>query len=195
MSSWFSMMEFERDLTDRYPLLFAPQRWEWAGFDGSFSTSSPAAELVTNVHVVALVRDRIVVCQDDRGVWFLPGGTREPGESIEDCAARELEEEAGARLESPLLWVGAHHGVSDRPAPYRPHQPHPEKAWLWCTADVSLHSAPTSPTDGEQVVDVRAVEAAEAQRLLLTDDRWLPELVSLAMEIRSRQPQRRPSES
>jgi 8-oxo-dGTP diphosphatase len=171
-------------LADRFPLLYTRQRWEWAGIDAVFSTELPADELVTNVHVVGFVGQDIVVCRDDRGVWLLPGGTREDGESIEDCVARELKEEAGARLAGPLNRIGAHHCVSDLPRPYRPWQPHPAKAWLWCEADVILDSAPSCPPDAEQIVEVRAVHQAEAQRLLATDGDWLPELIELAVELR-----------
>ena len=169
-------------LAARFPLLYAQQRWEWAGIDAVFSTDLPADELVTNVHVVGFVGPHIVICQDSRGVWLLPGGTREDGESVQDCAARELKEEAGARLVGPLRWIGAHHCVSDLPGPYRPWQPHPAKAWLWCSADVTLDSAPSCPPDAEQILEVRAVDKAEAQRLLAADADWLPELIELAVE-------------
>jgi hypothetical protein len=66
------------DLATRYPRLLAPQRWEWGGIDAKFSTAHPSPDLVTNVHVVGFIGERIVVCRDARGVWFLPGGTREP---------------------------------------------------------------------------------------------------------------------
>lgn len=171
-------------MSARFPLLYAPQRWDWAGIDARFSTDLPADELVTNVHVVGFTGDRIVVCRDSRDVWILPGGTREAGESVRDCVARELAEEAGARLAGSLTWIGAHHCVTDKPVPYRPHQPHPRKAWLWCSADVTLDSAPTCPADAEQIVEVRAVGKAEAKRLLRTDALWLPELIELAAQIR-----------
>jgi 8-oxo-dGTP diphosphatase len=170
-------------LADRFPLLYAPQRWEWAGVDAVFSTDRPPDELVTNVHVVCFVGQRIVVCRDDHDVWLLPGGTREEGESVQECAARELSEEAGARLAGPLRWIGAHHGVCDRPGPYRPWQPHPHRAWLWCAVEVTLDSAPSCPADAEQILEVRAVGKAEAQRLLATDASWLPELIELAVEL------------
>ncbi|MFJ8813888.1 NUDIX domain-containing protein [Amycolatopsis thermoflava] len=166
------------------PLLFAPQRWEWGGLDAVFSTSAPADELVTNVHVAGFVGDRIVVCRDERYGWFLPGGTREAGESIGECVARELAEEAGARLAGELRWIGAHHCVSDRPEPYRPHQPHPEKAWLWCVAEVEIVGEPGNPDDGEQVVEVRLAAVAEAQALLGASADWMPDLIALAVESR-----------
>ena len=169
--------------------LYAPQRWEWAGIDALFSTEPPDDDLVTNVHVVGFVGERVVFCHDARGDWFLPGGTRERGESVEACVARELGEEAGARLVGPLRWIGAHHCVSDRPQPHRPWQPHPEKAWLWCAADVVVDGTPTNPADGEQVVEVRLVAVAELDAeldTLVADglDAWVAELVRLAVELR-----------
>jgi 8-oxo-dGTP diphosphatase len=177
----------QASLAARFPLLYARQRWEWAGIDAVFSTELPPDELVTNVHVVGFVGPRIVVCRDDRGVWMLPGGTREAGESIQGCVVRELSEEAGARLAGPLRPIGAHHCVTDLPDPYRPWQPHPAKAWLWCSADVIVDSAPSCPPDAEQIVEVRAASPAEAQRLLGADADWLPELIDLAVELAPRQ--------
>ncbi|SDS24716.1 NUDIX hydrolase [Actinopolymorpha singaporensis] len=169
---------------DRFPLLFAPQRWEWAGLDAQFSTTLPPEPLVQSIHVVGFVGDEVAVCRDHRDVWFLPGGTREPGESVLAAVDREIAEEAGARRVGPLRWFGAHHCVSDRPAPYRPHLPHPNKAWLWCFTDVVVDGVPSNPPGGEQVEEVRVVPVAQARELLRTDGDWYPELLDLAGEIR-----------
>lgn len=50
------------------------------------------------------------------GLWAPPGGHREPGESLEECARREFLEETAYRLDAlhPLLRVhdvSEHHGV------------------------------------------------------------------------------------
>jgi 8-oxo-dGTP diphosphatase len=173
-------------LAERFPTLFAPTRWEWAGFDASFSVDRPPESLVQSVHVVAFVESSVVVCRHKGNEWFLPGGTREPGEGIEQTADRELMEEAGARRVGPLRWLGAHRGVSDRPRPYRPHLPHPEKAWLWCLADVEIVARPTNPADGERVEEVRVVGLPEAQALLRPNEDWYVDLLSLAAETRAR---------
>ncbi|WP_412539324.1 NUDIX hydrolase [Longispora sp. K20-0274] len=170
----------------RYPVLHAPQRWDWAGIDAVFTTEPVPDELVTNIHVVAFVGERIVLCRDTRDVWFLPGGTREEGESIVDCVARELREEAGVSLAGPLGLIGAHRCVSDRPEPYKPWQPHPERAMLWCHADVVVDGRPTNPDDGEHILEVRVVDLDEAKVLLLTDGPQFPEMVDLAVELKSR---------
>jgi 8-oxo-dGTP diphosphatase len=175
---------------ERYPRLYAEQRWDWAQLVLQFSTEAPPDDLISNVHVVGFVGDRIVLCRDDRDIWFLPGGTREPGESVHDCVVRELAEEAGARLIGDLHWLGAHRGVSHAPAPHRPHLPHPEKAWLWCYADVELVAPPGNPADGENVLEVRAHDLADALRLSETDYEWSSDLLRLAVELR-RSTQRR----
>ncbi|MFI6865738.1 NUDIX domain-containing protein [Nocardia sp. NPDC050406] len=173
-------------LADRYPILHTPTRWEWGGLDVVFSTVPPPDDLITNIHVICFVDDRIVLCRDDRDVWLVPGGTREAAEPIADTVARELREEAGAQLAGPLHWLGAHYATSDAPAPYRPWQPHPHKAWLWCSADVVLVSDPTNPGDAEQILEVRAFPVAEAIRLSATDGPHMPELLRLAVEARGR---------
>ena len=183
------------DPAERFPRLHAPQRWEWGGIDARFSTTLPPDHLVQSIHVVGFVGDLVTVCRHREDDWFLPGGTREPDETVEQTVDRELAEEAGARRVGPLIRLGAHHCVADGPEPYRPHLPHPEKAWLWCVTDLVLDSTPTNPPDGEQVEEVRAVPLAEAQALLgphegrdddgWTSAGWYPELLMLAIEIRN----------
>ncbi|MFJ6384389.1 NUDIX hydrolase [Kitasatospora sp. NPDC092039] len=175
------------ELASLFPALHAPQYWGWGRFDAQFSTELPPDALVTNIHLVGFVDGRVVLCRDDRDHWFLPGGTREQDESIPSCLTRELREEAGARLLGEPYWLGAHRCRTEDPVPYRPWQPHPEKAWLWGWGEVALDSAPTNPADGEQVVEVRPVAPAEARRLLLAGhDAWWGELVELAVELRRR---------
>jgi len=159
--------------TERYPLLYAPDRWEWAEIDVEFSTQLPSDELVQSVHVAGFIGEGVVLCRDERpDVWFLLGGTREPHESVDDCIRRELSEEAGGRLVGDFHPLGAHVGVSDRPHPYRPHLPHPRKAWLWGWSKVALVETPTLRAGGEAVTEVCTVPLREAMQLACTDNAW-----------------------
>jgi ADP-ribose pyrophosphatase YjhB (NUDIX family) len=40
-------------------------------------------------------RERVLLCQNHRGEWELPGGRPERGESFPTCLRREIEEETG----------------------------------------------------------------------------------------------------
>jgi len=48
------------------------------------------------------------------GYWEFPGGKREEGETIEDCLAREAQEELGVRIHPERLLCQREHGSEDR---------------------------------------------------------------------------------
>lgn len=57
---------------------------------------------------VVLIADGklLLVRQNDRPFWVLPGGTLEPGESLDACAVRELKEETNLDIQiKRLLYV------------------------------------------------------------------------------------------
>jgi 8-oxo-dGTP diphosphatase len=48
----------------------------------------------------------VLIRRGDTGTWALPGGTLEWGETLRDCLARELEEEAGVTKSEIVRLVG-----------------------------------------------------------------------------------------
>jgi 8-oxo-dGTP pyrophosphatase MutT (NUDIX family) len=57
---------------------------------------------------VLLEHGSVVLLENDRSEWELPGGRLEPGETPKGCLAREISEELGCSVEvGPLLdcWV------------------------------------------------------------------------------------------
>ena len=78
---------------------------------------SPSQPHEPNAASVALIRDGEVLLVERafepfKGIWTLPGGRREPDESIEATAVRELMEELGVAVESlrPVVLLGIGHG-------------------------------------------------------------------------------------
>lgn len=164
----------------QFPDLFQPWQVPYAPVLAQFATARPADALIGRIHVVARADDGVVVCRSGNGWRFLPGGTREQGETVEQIVDRELAEEAGAGRTGPLTWIGAHRADHRGPEPYRPHLPHPRSFWAFAATDVVLEGPPTNPPDGEQVVDVAVLPVAAAVAFLTASDRIHADVLLLA---------------
>lgn len=163
--------------------LFEPWQVSYAPISAQFGTTRPVDALISRVHVVARANGGVVVCRSDDGWRFLPGGTREPGETMEQIVDRELAEEAGARRTGPLTWIGAHRAENRGAVPYRPHLPHPLAFWAYVATDVAIEHPPTNPADGEEVVEVAVLPVAEAVAFLAPEDPIHADVLRLAAEM------------
>jgi 8-oxo-dGTP diphosphatase len=171
----------DADWAPRFPRLFGRQYLEYADCEVTFTVEPFADQLIARVHVVAVTPDdAIVVCRSAVGWRFLPGGTREPGERVPELVARELREEAGARLLDVPRLFATHVADSFGPEPYRPHLPHPRSCWAYAVARVDGAGTPTNPPDGEEVVEVLALPVPDAVAFLDVEDEWSADVVRLA---------------
>jgi 8-oxo-dGTP diphosphatase len=147
----------------RFPVLFGESYVAYADCRIRGTTRSPPDHLVSRLHVVGVTpAGAILVCRSELEWRFLPGGTREPDESLDHLVRRELMEEAGAVLRDEPRLFFSHVARSGRPEPYRPHQPHPRAYWSYVVAAVRVVGPPTNPPDGEKIVDVLELEPGDA---------------------------------
>jgi 8-oxo-dGTP diphosphatase len=148
----------------------------------AFTTEEPPTDDVARAHVVAVTSaGDVVVCRSVEGWRFLPGGTREPGESVADLVRRELREEAGYVPVGEPVFLGRYVATSAAAGPYRPHLPHPVCSWGYYVVPVDRLGAPLNPADGEEVVEVRALAPAEAASWLAVHDPVHADVVRLAV--------------
>ena len=92
-----------------------------------------------------------------RGLWSIPGGRVEPGESDEVAVVREVREETGLDV-----GVGAFVGYVERPAP----------AGTYAIRDyvchLAVHADPATARAGDDADEVGWFTAAEVRRLATT---------------------------
>lgn len=164
-----------------FPDLFRDQYSDMAHCQLGFTTAAVPDALVTRLHLVVVTPEaEVVVCRSKEGWRFLPGGTREPGESLAELARRELMEEAGARLAGQPRYFAAHVADSDRPEPHRPYQPHPRTYWAYAVAEAQVVAPPSNPPDGEEVVEVLTLAPSLAADFLAEEDRTHADVLRLA---------------
>jgi len=155
----------------------------YANVDLAFTDDPPEVDDVSRAHVVAVTpRGTVVVCRSVEEWRFLPGGTREPGETVPDLVARELCEEAGCALRGEPLFLCRYVATSRNPEPYRPHLPHPVASWAYYVAPVEVVDEPSNPPDGERVVEVLDLPPDEAATWLQQEDDVHAAVVLLAVE-------------
>ena len=71
---------------------------------------SPSSRFPVSVKGVAVQDGRVLLLENERAEWELPGGKLEVGEDPADCVVREISEEAGWQVSAgPLLDCWQYH--------------------------------------------------------------------------------------
>ena len=90
-------------------------------------------ELITSVRCLVRVEDQVVVCTNvDGRTEVLPGGRREPGETLTQTVCREVHEETGFMLQSDSLAMLGFLHLFNKGEPQPPY-PHPDTLMLVMT--------------------------------------------------------------
>ena len=117
---------------------------------------------VPGVGVAVVDGDRILLVRRGRGanagMWAVPGGKVDYGETLRQAAVREVREETGLEVRlGPVVWVGDSFGPGDPPE------------WHYTLVDFLAEPAgPAPPVAADDAAEVRWVTFDEALHLDLT---------------------------
>lgn len=136
---------------------------------GYLADEPPPLAYVTSVRAVVFKGDEVLVQRNRDGYNLLPGGRREPGETLEETLERELLEESGWTLGARSLLAVVHlQHLGPKPPDYR--YVYPDFVWVIYVAEAESYRPEAMVDDGYEVDSgFRSVE--EARRLV--SDEWL----------------------
>lgn len=180
-------LEIERsrsNLSDRFPILDVP--YKWRAVTSYYRDGLPPVKLISNVHVVPFIGDRVVLLHTSESGWGPSGGTLLENEEVTTTVDRELHEEIGASV-SRFELFGRWDSVSSAKVPYRPWLPHPHFAIALGWADVTISGSPCDDggVEMESVLEVSILPVNQAaERLTTAGKPHLAALYQLAFEIR-----------
>lgn len=67
-----------------------------------------------SVKGVCFAEGKLILVRDERGAWDLPGGKLQKGERLDDCLAREMEEELGIAVRVEKLLAATLRRIEDQ---------------------------------------------------------------------------------
>jgi 8-oxo-dGTP pyrophosphatase MutT (NUDIX family) len=137
------------------------------------TSTLPPLDLVSSVRALVRQGDQILVVRDPISVHILPGGRREPGETLMQTLEREVLEETGWTIRDARLIGLAHfQHLTPRPDDYR--YPYPDFLHLVYVAITSHYDPEQREVDGyelesgfQPIAAVSALPISQGERALL----------------------------
>ncbi len=130
------------------------------------SEAIPSLKYITSVRGIVFRGASVLVLRNRDSTHIMPGGRREPGETLEQTLRREVLEEAGWTV-SHIAVLGFRHLRHLAPRPLDYPFPYPDFAWIICMADaVDYRPDARVPDDYEADASLRPLE--EVRTLDLT---------------------------
>lgn len=127
-------------------------------------------DLVISVRCLVTVGDDVVVCTNQKGLdhaW--PGGRREPGETYDETASREVREETGWNIATrSITHLGFLHLFN--PGDPQPPYPHPDNLQVVVTARATARAGQDWTDVEGYEVSSRLVPLREAARVISAEE-------------------------
>jgi ADP-ribose pyrophosphatase YjhB (NUDIX family) len=126
----------------------------------------PPLPYVTSVRGLVFRTESLLVLRNADGTHILPGGRREPGETLEDTLLREVLEETGWTIRSlhPLGFLHFHH-LAPKPEGYS--FPHPDFIQVVCMAQAAVYQ-PEARLPDDNEIEARFLRIGEVHSLSLS---------------------------
>ncbi len=137
------------------------------------SEEIPPSQYITSVRSIVFRRDSVLVLHNRDSTHIMPGGRREPDESLEQTLRREVLEEAGWTL-AQIAVLGFRHLRHRAPRPLEYPFPYPDFAWIICMADgaefrpdARMHDDYEVDSAMRPLEEVRALDLTRAEQIYL----------------------------
>jgi 8-oxo-dGTP pyrophosphatase MutT (NUDIX family) len=137
------------------------------------TTTLPPLDRVSSVRALVRQQAQILVVRDPVSVHILPGGRREPGETLLQTLEREVLEETGWTIQEPWL-IGLVHFQHLTPKPEGYRYPYPDFVHLVYAATAESYDVTKREVDGyeleagfQPLATALALPISEGERALL----------------------------
>lgn len=139
---------------------------ENASWEFIFSDITPSSEKTTAVVCIPTDGQKLLIVRHKLRGWELPGGHKEEGETLVQTVAREVEEESGYSIQTPVPF-GHQKFTYREPVNEPPYPPYPHPvAYIAYFYGLLTTQAPRHPMSSQEIAGVGLFSLEEACGLL-----------------------------